>query len=69
LSESRQRKPSKLRGKTAEPEMPVTFEDLPPDHPIFTIGPSFVFRSELPAEDEEHGNERDAEAPADEDTE
>ena len=32
--------------------MPLTFTDLPPDHPVFTIGPSFVFRGELPPEDE-----------------
>ena len=28
--------------------MPVTFYDLPPDHPIFSIGPSFVFKNDLP---------------------
>jgi hypothetical protein len=28
--------------------MPHTFTDLPPDHPIFSTGPSFVFRAELP---------------------
>jgi hypothetical protein len=32
---------------------------LPPDHPIFTIGSSFVFRSELPHEDEERDGHED----------
>jgi hypothetical protein len=31
--------------------MPTTFSDLPPDHPIFTLGPSFVLKDE-PDEDE-----------------
>jgi hypothetical protein len=28
--------------------MPVTWEDLPEDHPIFSTGPSFVFKNDLP---------------------
>jgi hypothetical protein len=28
--------------------VPSTFEPLPPDHPLFRGGVSFVFRSELP---------------------
>jgi hypothetical protein len=28
--------------------MPPRFYDLPPDHPLFTQGVSFVFRDELP---------------------
>jgi hypothetical protein len=39
--------------------MPPTFRDLPPDHPIFSIGPSLVFQNELldvtPAEDDDQG--------------
>ena len=30
------------------PTMPLEFFDLPPDHPIFSSGPMFEFRSELP---------------------
>ena len=36
--------------------MPIRWKDLPPDHPIFSTGPSFVFKNELrdvPAEDDE----------------
>jgi hypothetical protein len=36
--------------------MPNTFRDLPPDHPIFQTGPSFVFKDDppdvTPAEDD-----------------
>ena len=28
--------------------MSATFRDLPPDHPIFSIGPSFVFKNDQP---------------------
>lgn len=43
--------------------MPTTFYDLPPDHPIFSGGPHFVFRNEEPLhltpadEDEESEDE------------
>ena len=30
--------------------MPRKFRDLPEDHPIFSIGPSFVFKNDLPPE-------------------
>ena len=33
--------------------MPRALEPLPHDDPIFTRGVSFVFRDDLPAEDEE----------------
>jgi hypothetical protein len=33
--------------------MPTIWEDLPPDHPIFSIGPSFVFRNDLLADDKD----------------
>jgi len=32
--------------------MPHNSKPLPPDHPLFTQGVSFVFRSELPEGDE-----------------
>ena len=28
--------------------MLLIYEDIPPDHPIFSTGPMFVFRSDLP---------------------
>jgi hypothetical protein len=31
--------------------MPATFSDLPPDHPIVSIGPSFVFKNDLLSDD------------------
>jgi hypothetical protein len=37
--------------------MPFTFRDLPPDHPIFHGGVSFVLRSDLPAEQDESEDE------------
>jgi hypothetical protein len=46
--------------------MPPTFRDLPPDHPIFHGGVSFVFRDELP--EDEPASEQD-DAAADEKTE
>jgi hypothetical protein len=30
--------------------MPTTFSDLPSDHPIFSTGPSLVFKNDLPPE-------------------
>ena len=30
--------------------MPSTFSDLPPDHPLFSTGPSFVFKNDPPPE-------------------
>ena len=30
--------------------MPTTFTDLREDHPIFSTGPSFVFKDDLPPE-------------------
>jgi hypothetical protein len=30
--------------------MPRTLGVVPPDHPMFSIGPSFVFKSDLPPE-------------------
>jgi hypothetical protein len=36
----------------------IEMGEVPPDHPMFTQGVSFVFRSELP---EEHDDEDDAE--------
>jgi hypothetical protein len=44
--------------------MPPRFYDLPPDHPLFTQGVSFVFRSDPPEEHEpqdesEHEDEQD----------
>jgi hypothetical protein len=45
--------------------MPRTVYDLPPDHPIFSIGPSFVFKNgpleiaeELRAEQEDDSSEQ-----------
>jgi hypothetical protein len=32
--------------------MPTSWRDLPPDHPIFSTDPSFVFKSDLPQEEE-----------------
>lgn len=44
--------------------MPHELKPLPPDHPLFQLGVSFVFRSDLPDEPEEqHADdveERDA---------
>ena len=31
--------------------MQITFYDLPPDHPIFSGGPHFVFKNDPPEED------------------
>jgi hypothetical protein len=42
----------------------ISEEPLPPDHPLFTQGIGFVFKQDLPEDDE-----RDEEAPADEDSE
>jgi hypothetical protein len=41
--------------------MPTSFRDLPPDHPIFSSGVSFVFRSDPPSEqgESEHDDEGD----------
>jgi hypothetical protein len=44
--------------------MPRTFTDLPPDHPIFSIGPSFVFAESQPPdveEDDEMANDSQTE--------
>ena len=43
--------------------MPNTFSDLPPDHPIFSIGPSFVFRNDLPPEITPAADEDDDSSP------
>ena len=37
--------------------MPREIKLLPPDHPIFSGGVSFVFRSDLPAEQDESEDE------------
>jgi hypothetical protein len=34
--------------------VPLTIKPLPPDDPIFSLGVSFVFRSDLPQADDEH---------------
>jgi hypothetical protein len=39
--------------------VPLVWEELPPDHPLFTQGVAFVFRSDLPAEDDEVGSDDD----------
>jgi hypothetical protein len=44
--------------------MPRTFSDLPPEHPIFSGGVGFVFRSEepldiAPAEDDTSSSDED----------
>jgi hypothetical protein len=43
--------------------MPPSFRPLPPDDPIFTIGPSLVFRSDLPHvhDEEERDDDPDRE--------
>jgi hypothetical protein len=46
--------------------MPPPFEDPGPDHPLFTRGVSFVFRSDLPAE-QEHKDEPESEDDDDDD--
>ena len=33
-------------------EMPRIIKPLPPDHPIFSIGPSFVLRERPPPDDD-----------------
>jgi hypothetical protein len=41
--------------------MPIIFRGpLPPDHPIFNGGVSFVFRAELPLEDDDEDDEDEA---------
>jgi hypothetical protein len=37
--------------------VPQKLEPLPPDHPIFTRGVTFVFRSDLPEPDDEQDSE------------
>jgi hypothetical protein len=40
--------------------VPSEFKPVPPDHPMFSIGPSFVFLGELP-EDEPEQDEHEPE--------
>jgi hypothetical protein len=48
--------------------MPTIWGDLPPDHPIFSTGPSFVFKNDLPPEDEaELEPDNDESPPAEDD--
>jgi hypothetical protein len=44
-------------------EVPPSFKPLPPDDPIFTLGPSLVFRSDLPHgyDEEERDDDPDRE--------
>ncbi len=39
--------------------MPTTWGEVPPDHPLFTGGVSFVFKDELPDEPEADEHESD----------
>ena len=46
--------------------MPITFSDLPPDHPTFSRGLSFVFKNDLqseitPAADEDDSSSQPSE--------
>jgi hypothetical protein len=40
--------------------VPSTFKPLPPEHPIFHGGVSFVFRSEVPQPEEAPEDEHDS---------